>query len=965
LNNYLPTLNTDGEVKPVFNIDDFDRQNASVSYADLQDYAYLYGSNNFLGSNSFLEIFVTSINNIATTTLDYIKNLRSDAQAQIDTKTTLTEVQSNNNTFTGTTTFSNNIIANSTTITPTTLSYISSLSSNAQSQLNNRVTLGSNQTITGVKTIQGNIIADNGFFTRTITPTALAFISGLSSDAQTQIDTKTTLSAVQSNNNSWSGTNTFNSSLPTSTLTPTTSTQLVTKAYADTKTTISAVQSNNNAWTGTNTFNTSLPTSTLTPSTSTQLVTKTYADTKTTLTEVQANNNSFTGTNTFSNTFSTTSYSSFYNGNFVVNAGSIGSNKNINMWGSNVLFYDAATNGTMTAVYRDINTKNLFIDSSYFNNGVGGGVVFRLKNPNGTDNYSDVLSVQPLSMTVNQPLTLNSTLNGISTTTLSYLDATSSIQTQFNNIGITLSGISYDSSQDITTINNHVKLPAGNNLLFGDTYNVKTNLDDCMTKLTGVTYNSTTDITTISNHVKLPAGNNLLFGDTYNVKTNLDDCMTKLTGVTYNSTTDTTTIDNTLSVNQTLSVSKNIVANNCFETFDNTVTSTDFSEQFTSGLSADTDLATFTLSEPFTKELQVNLSFAGCLFWRNSNTNSNGKIQYTSKLSNIIVYIYKNGSLWQSNVPQYNADKLFSENTFRLPYSIKTENFQYFLNNSMIKFLPDIRRNFQSPDVYSIRVTGSIVTSVMHYTISTNTVSTYTAGFLNYTPCIYANVLFSYNGSDSSLINMGGVTATTINIVTYTHGQYGQSSCVVNNDVYRLALSSNAIKELQCSNTCVNTSYANKAIVDTLTATNSTLTNTTVSNSTVTNATITNLNVTNANIQNFTGAFNFNKIRGNVAAYMFNGTNSLSVVPILCSIKGINPDNADRYFIINPGFYLILYANTWYTGNSQEIVNDGNDPIIYTSTAPNTISSIRVYFRNNTNETWTYGHEKTYAGISS
>ncbi len=98
---------------------------------------------------------------------------------------------------------------------------------------------------------------------------------------------------------------------------------------------------------------------------------------------------------------------------------------------------------------------------------------------------------------------------------------------------------------------------------------------------------------------------------------------------------------------------------------------------------------------------------------------------------------------------------------------------------------------------------------------------------------------------------------------------------------------------------------------------------------------------------------------------MFNGTNSLSVVPILCSIKGINPDNADRYFIINPGFYLILYANTWYTGNSQEIVNDGNDPIIYTSTAPNTISSIRVYFRNNTNETWTYEHEKTYAGISS
>ena len=121
MNNYLPELDLNGNVKPVFNVEDFDHQNASVTYADLHDYAYLYGSNNFLGSNSFLDIFVTSINNIASTTLDYIKNLRSDAQAQIDTKTTLTEVQANNNTFTGTTTFSNNIIANSVMITPTTL----------------------------------------------------------------------------------------------------------------------------------------------------------------------------------------------------------------------------------------------------------------------------------------------------------------------------------------------------------------------------------------------------------------------------------------------------------------------------------------------------------------------------------------------------------------------------------------------------------------------------------------------------------------------------------------------------------------------------------------------------------------------------------------------------------------------------------------------------------------------------
>jgi len=338
---------------------------------------------------------------------------------------------------------------------------------------------------------------------------------------------------------------------------------------------LASVQANNNTFTGTTAFNNSLPTSTLTPTTSTQLVTKAYTDTKTTLSEVQANANTWTAQNSFTGNVYTSGYTSFYGGNLAVNAGAIYVNKNINMFGTVQLFLDSASGGSgITSLYRDINTKNLYIDSSYFNNGVGGGVVFRLKNPDGTNNYSDVLSVQPLSVTINQPLTLNSTINGISKTTLSYLDATSSIQTQFNNIGTTLSGISY-----------------------------------------------TPDITTIDNHVKLPTGNNLLFGDTYNVKTNLDDCMTKLSGITYNSTTDTTTIDNAVSVNQALSVSKNIVANNCFETFDNTVTSIDFAEQFTSGLSADTDLATFTLSEPFTKEIQVNLSIAGCLFWRNSNTN--------------------------------------------------------------------------------------------------------------------------------------------------------------------------------------------------------------------------------------------------------------------------------------------------------------------------------------------------------
>ncbi len=149
-------------------------------------------------------------------------------------------------------------------------------------------------------------------------------------------------SALLTLNNTWTGTNSFNTSLPTSTLTPTNTTDLTTKTYVDTKisslvnsapttldtlnelasalgndpnfattmttligtkTTLSGVQANNNIWTGTNSFNTSLPTSTLTPTNTTDLTTKTYVDsqvgTKTTLSGVQANNNIWTGTNDF------------------------------------------------------------------------------------------------------------------------------------------------------------------------------------------------------------------------------------------------------------------------------------------------------------------------------------------------------------------------------------------------------------------------------------------------------------------------------------------------------------------------------------------------------------------------------------------------------------------------------------------------------------------------------------------
>jgi hypothetical protein len=99
----------------------------------------------------------------------------------------------------GNMTLSTNLIANSTTITPVQLSYISGATSNIQTQLDNKLNL-SGGTITGNLIITGNVVANS----ITITPIELGYISGATSNIQTQLNNKASLS-----NNTFTGTNTF------------------------------------------------------------------------------------------------------------------------------------------------------------------------------------------------------------------------------------------------------------------------------------------------------------------------------------------------------------------------------------------------------------------------------------------------------------------------------------------------------------------------------------------------------------------------------------------------------------------------------------------------------------------------------------------------------------------------------------------------------------------------------------
>ena len=108
-------------------------------------------------------------------------------------------VFTNDNTFTLITTFTGNINANGNTITPTELGFLDGVTANIQAQLNSAVFLAGSQTITGAKTISGTTTFTGSIVANslTITPTQLGYLSGASSNIQTQLDNRVTLNTVQ------------------------------------------------------------------------------------------------------------------------------------------------------------------------------------------------------------------------------------------------------------------------------------------------------------------------------------------------------------------------------------------------------------------------------------------------------------------------------------------------------------------------------------------------------------------------------------------------------------------------------------------------------------------------------------------------------------------------------------------------------------------------------------------------
>ena len=171
------------------------------------------------------------------------------------------------------------------------------------------------QGINGIKTFSDNVICsvasptlvnhltrkdyvDNNFVDKSNPQTIYGYkIFG------SRVDLNGTTSLVVAGIAQFDGTTNFTTSLPTCSITATTSNQLVnyTTLTSQGYITSSSILSASNAWTGSNSFNLILPTSTITANSANQLVNYTTLTSQnyTTLPLVQGNSNTFTATNTF------------------------------------------------------------------------------------------------------------------------------------------------------------------------------------------------------------------------------------------------------------------------------------------------------------------------------------------------------------------------------------------------------------------------------------------------------------------------------------------------------------------------------------------------------------------------------------------------------------------------------------------------------------------------------------------
>ena len=154
---------------------------------------------NIDGNKTFLNnLNVNGINNITNFEIQQLDEVQSNIQDQLDNKVNLTTTQNigGNKTFINQVSLNDDLIVNSTNISPTELSYLDGLTANIQQQLDN-TTYDADQTFNGDINLNGDLIVNS----TNISPTELSYLDGLTANIQEQLQNAGISNAMTLNTN--------------------------------------------------------------------------------------------------------------------------------------------------------------------------------------------------------------------------------------------------------------------------------------------------------------------------------------------------------------------------------------------------------------------------------------------------------------------------------------------------------------------------------------------------------------------------------------------------------------------------------------------------------------------------------------------------------------------------------------------------------------------------------------------
>jgi len=602
--------------------------------------------------------------------------------------------------------------------------------------------------------------------------------------------------------------------------------------------------------------------------------------------------------------------------------------------------------------------------------------------------------------------------------------------------------------------NCNVNIQTEFNLLSSEIDNLQASTSGNTTALTGISYTSGTDTTTIDNNLTVSAGKNLLVG-TANILNlidlNADDIIAlnqRTTGMSYNAAADTTTIDNNVTINKTLIVQgmdikgeidalDATITSGTLNTNDlvaNNLTVTNLAEA--SQLNVDGTITTGTL---VVNELSANGESAfynnlflmtGNLEIRNGNmklidniTNTYYTQLYQSNDDGIIENVVQNGSInfntrdgsnqiiqtvsLNANALTCNKDLNVNGNAL-LNTGLSVFGITDFYNNVNARETFTVYKNITLLDklkIESARILSSNITltfpleeyqvirnnniniSVTLPSISTTQNNVCVTFIMLGTNSICnllvpgGTLIYDTNRNPQSSVFLSSTGLMNIRLISNNQNWYIVDFVRNPNSVITQTIETKTASIItdngQTSNATLTVGDSNNGVdksVVVIPNSNAGIYNPIVQNGDISVVGLGDLNGDGRmSISTWSNTKNGIRITNNSTT--INGDNnsvtvdtsktqvvgnfiSRALIPgymyngigesyaILCSAKAYRPLDIDDHYYINPGFKFEIYQNDNYGGAVYSLKNDGLTPKVLAATVLNRISSIKVFYSN-------------------